>query len=27
VLVMNLLRSHAGEQIAQLVPALKGGAR
>jgi hypothetical protein len=24
---MNLLRSHAGEQIAQLVPALKGGAR
>ena len=27
VLVMTLLRSHAGEQIAQLVPALKGGAR
>lgn len=27
VLVLNLLRSHAGEQIAALVPALKGGAR
>jgi cobalt/nickel transport system permease protein len=27
VLVLNLLRSHAGEQISQLVPALKGGAK
>ena len=27
VLVMNLLRSHAGEQIAALVPALKGATK